>query len=65
MNWQGDNYSTIIVMVDNLTKKVYYEPDKTTIDIADLVEVIINVLRSNSFLAVPCFWPNRQAGLQA
>lgn len=31
-------------MVDYLIKMVYYEPVKTTIDVADLAEIIINII---------------------
>lgn len=44
MDWKSDNYNAILVVVDCLTKIVYYKPVKTIVDIAGLVEVIINVI---------------------
>ena len=42
-DWKGDNYDLILVIVDRLTKMVYYEPVKVTIDALGLAEVIIDV----------------------
>ncbi len=42
--WKGDSYDSILVIVDQLTKMVYYEPVKVTINAPGLVEVIINVV---------------------
>ena len=43
-DWKGDSYNSILVIVDWLTKMVYYKPVKVTIDDPGLVEVIINVV---------------------
>ena len=43
-DWKGDSYDSILVIVDRLTKMVYYKPVKVTIDAPGLVEVIINVI---------------------
>ncbi len=41
---KGDSYDSILVIVDRLTKMVYYEPVKVTIDASGLAEVIIDVV---------------------
>ena len=43
-NWKGDSYNSILVIVDRLTKMVYYKLVKITINIPDLVEIIIDVV---------------------
>ena len=43
-NWKGDNYNSILVIVDWLTKMVYYKSVKVTINAPDLAEVIIHVI---------------------
>ena len=43
-NWKSNNYDSILVIVDRLTKMIYYEPVKVTIDVPGLAEVIINVV---------------------
>ena len=43
-DWKGDSYDSILVIVDRLTKMVYYKPVKVTIDALGLAEVIINVV---------------------
>ncbi len=43
-NWKGESYHSILVIVDRLTKMVYYEPVKVTIDTPGLAEVIIDVV---------------------
>ena len=43
-DWKRDSYNSILVIVDRLTKMVYYEPVKITIDAAGLAEVIIDVI---------------------
>ena len=40
----GESYISIIVIVDWLTKIVYYEPAKVTINALGLAEVILDVL---------------------
>ena len=44
INWKGDNYGFILVIVDWLTKIVYYKPVKITLDAQRLVEVIIDIV---------------------
>ena len=43
-DWKGNNYNSILVIVNRLTKMVHYEPVKVTIDVPRLVEVIIDVV---------------------
>ena len=43
-DWKGDNYNSILVIVDRLTKMVHYKPLKVIIDALGLAEVIINVV---------------------
>ena len=43
-DWKGDSYDSILVIINRLTKIVYYKPVKVTIDAPGLVEVIINVV---------------------
>ena len=43
-NWKGDNYDSILVIVDWLIKMVHYKPVKITIDAPRLAEVIIDVV---------------------
>ena len=43
-DWKGDSYNSILVIVDQLTKMVYYEPVKVTIDAPGLAEVIIDMV---------------------
>ncbi len=43
-DWKGNSYDSILVIVDRLTKMVYYKPVKVTIDAPGLAEVIINVV---------------------
>ena len=43
-DWKEDNYDSILVIVDWLTKMVHYEPVKITIDAPGLAEVIIDVV---------------------
>ncbi len=43
-DWKRDSYDSILVIVDRLTKMVYYEPVKVTIDAPGLAEVIIDVV---------------------
>ena len=44
VNWKGDGYDSILVIVDRLTKIVYYEPVQMTITAPLLAEVILNVI---------------------
>ena len=43
-DWKGDSYDLILIIVDWLTKMVYYKPVKLTIDALGLAEVIIDVV---------------------
>ncbi len=43
-NWKGETYDLILVIVDQLTKMVYYEPVKVTINALALAEVIIEAV---------------------
>ena len=43
-DWKGDSYDSILVIVDRLTKMVYYKPVKVTIDASGLAKVIIDVV---------------------
>ncbi len=43
-NKKGDSYNSILVIVNQLTKIVYYEPVKVTINVPGLVEVIITIV---------------------
>ncbi len=43
-NWKDDSYNSILVIVDRLTKMVYYKPVKVTIDTPGLAKVIIDVV---------------------
>ena len=44
INWKGDSYNSILVIVNRLTKMVHYEPVKITLDAPGLAEVIIDVV---------------------
>ena len=43
-NWKRDSYDSILVIVDRLTKMVYYKPVKITIDAPGFAEIIINIV---------------------
>ena len=43
-DWKGDSYDWIVIIVDQLTKIVHYEPVKITIDGPRLAKVIIDVV---------------------
>ena len=43
-DWKCDSYDSILVIVDRLTKMVYYIPVKVMINTLGLAEVIINVI---------------------
>ena len=43
-DWKKDSYNSILVIIDRLTKMVYYEPVKITIDTPGLAKVIIDVV---------------------
>ena len=44
IDWKGDGYDSILVIVDRLTKMVHYKPVKITLDAPGLAEVIIDVV---------------------
>ncbi len=44
VNWKGDRYDSILVIVDWLIKIVHYKPVKVTIDAPSLAKVIINMV---------------------
>ena len=44
MDWKGDSYDSILVIVNQLTKIIYYEPVKVTINALGLAKIIINVV---------------------
>ena len=44
VNWKSNSYNLILVIIDRLTKKVYYELVKIMINAPDLAEVIINMV---------------------
>ena len=43
-DWKGENYDSILVIINCLTKIVYYEPVKVTIDAPGLAKVILDVV---------------------
>ena len=43
-DWKSESNNLILVIVDRLTKMVYYKPVKITIDASDFVEVIIDIV---------------------
>ena len=43
-DWQGIEYDSIFVIVDQLTKMVYYEPVLTILDAEKLAEVLIEMV---------------------
>ena len=43
-DWKRNSYNVILVIVNWLTKLVYYKPVKINIDTIDLAEVIINMV---------------------
>ncbi len=50
-NWKGETYNSILVIINRLTKMVYYKPVKVTIDVPGLAEVIIEaVVRHHGLL---------------
>ncbi len=42
VDWKGYSYDSILVIVDRLTKRVYYKLIKVTINTPGLAEVIID-----------------------
>ena len=43
-NWKRDIYDSILVIIDWLTKMIYYKHIKVTINALGLIEIIINVI---------------------
>ena len=43
-DWKRDSYDLILVIVDWLTKIVYYKPVKVIIDTPGFIKVIINIV---------------------
>ena len=43
-NWKGNSYNPILIIIDQLTKMVHYEPVMVTIDAPGLAEVILDVV---------------------
>ena len=44
IDWKGDSYNSILVIVDRLTKMVHYKLVKITLNAPGLAEVIIDVV---------------------
>lgn len=44
IDWKTNNYNIILVIIDCIIKIVHYKLVKTTINIAGLVKVIINIV---------------------
>ena len=44
VDWKGNSYNSILVIVDRLTKMVHYKPVKVTIDTPGLAEVILDMV---------------------
>lgn len=44
INWKGDNYNFILVIINRLVKMIYYKPVKVTIDTQRLAKVILNII---------------------
>lgn len=50
INWKEECYNVILVIIDRLTKMIHYTLVKTTIDVVDLVKIIIDiVIRQHEF----------------
>ena len=43
-NWKGDSYNFILIIVDSLTKIIYYKPVKITINAPGLAQVTIDIV---------------------
>ena len=51
IDWKGDSYNSILVIVDWLTKIIYYKPVKIIIDAPGLAKIIIDmVVRHHNLL---------------
>lgn len=67
INWKNKIYDSILVIINRLTKMVYYKPIKITIDVLGLVEIIIeaivwhyslpdSIVRDQGFVFTSKFW---------
>ena len=43
-DWKGNDYDSILVIVDQLTKMVHYKPVRVTINISELAKVILDIV---------------------
>lgn len=43
-NWKDDNYNSIFVIINRLTKMIYYKPVKVPIKALGLAKIIINII---------------------
>ena len=43
-DWKGNSYNSILVIIDRLTKIVYYKPVNVTINAPELAKVIMDVM---------------------
>ena len=43
-DWKGENYDSILVIIDRLTKMVHYKPVKVIIDAPGLAEAILDIV---------------------
>lgn len=43
-NWKSDSYDIIFIIIDHFTKMVHYKLVKTTIDVANFIEIIIDIV---------------------
>ena len=50
-HWKGKSYDSILVIVDRLTKIIYYEPVKVNIDALGLAGIIFNMVVSHHGLS--------------
>ena len=50
INWKEDSYNFTLVIVDWLTKMVYYKPVQIIIDAPKLAEVIIDIIMRHHVL---------------
>ena len=44
VNWKGNSYDSIVVIIHQLTKMIHYELVKITINVLSLTKVIINLV---------------------
>lgn len=44
INWKGETYDSILVIIDRLIRMVYYDPVKVTINGPSLPEMIIHMV---------------------